>query len=78
MEIPKLCDPNLRTLLMQLLEKDPKKRITLSDIKLNAWLTDNASVKLGTVTNIIKREDITDKEVRSAFTRRAILFVRIL
>ena len=69
--IPQSCNIHLRELLLRLLEKDPKKRITLAEIKVNPWITDNDRVKLESITHIIKREDISEKEVRSAFTKKS-------
>ncbi len=69
--IPTNISGNLRNLLTSLLEKDPAKRIKLPDIKSNAWLTDNDTVKFEAVRQIIKREDLTDTEVEAAFSSRS-------
>ncbi|KAH7087672.1 kinase-like domain-containing protein [Paraphoma chrysanthemicola] len=69
-EIPDSCNPELKDLLQRLLEKDPKKRITMDELREHPWVTRHGSdpllAKSENVAVII--EPPTDEEVNAAIT----------
>ena len=76
--IPAGCSESLRQLLNGMLEKDPKERMPLASIKENAWLTDDATFAMKNVTEVIRREDMTEKDLKEAITRtKGLFFVRL-
>ncbi|CAN9433420.1 unnamed protein product [Alternaria alternata] len=64
------CNPELKELLQRLMEKDPKKRITMEEIREHPWVT-----RQGTDPLLAKSENVaiiidppTDEEVNAAIT----------
>ncbi|KAF1953199.1 calmodulin dependent protein kinase [Byssothecium circinans] len=64
------CDPDLLDLLGRLLEKDPKKRITMEQIREHPWVTrQGTDPLLPTSENVaVLVEPPTDEEVNAAIT----------
>ncbi|ORX83142.1 kinase-like protein [Anaeromyces robustus] len=77
-EDPVVFSPNisneLKDLLIKMLQKDPEKRITLPDIKVHSWVTENnTNPMLSTEENCIY-EEITEEEIANA-VQPAFMFV---
>ncbi|KAF2637689.1 Pkinase-domain-containing protein [Massarina eburnea CBS 473.64] len=64
------CDPDLRDLLIRLLEKDPEKRISMEKIREHPWVTRRGTDPLlSTSENVaVIVEPPTDEEVNAAIT----------
>ncbi|KAJ4302979.1 hypothetical protein N0V90_001870 [Kalmusia sp. IMI 367209] len=63
------CDENLKDLLSNLLEKDPRKRITMEQIREHPWVTMNGTdALLPKGENVAAIVEPTDEEVDAAIT----------
>ncbi|GLH00284.1 Ovarian-specific serine/threonine-protein kinase Lok, partial [Gryllus bimaculatus] len=63
-EQPQVSAP-LRDLVARLLEKDPRRRITLPDIKVHEWVTDGGAAPLPSEQENCQRVEVTEEEVEA-------------
>ncbi|KAL2916047.1 hypothetical protein HK105_204471 [Polyrhizophydium stewartii] len=64
----------LKDLLYRMMEKNPKNRIQLPQIKVHAWVTNNGKEPMMSTDENCVFEDVTEEEVAQAF-RPAMMFV---
>ena len=58
----------LKDLILQMLTKDPDKRITVSQIKVHPWVSCHGKMKMLTESENCKLVTITDDEINSCVT----------
>ena len=56
----------LQDLLSKLLNKDPEKRITLSEIRVHPWILKTARRIPSVEENCLEEIDVSEEEIRSA------------
>jgi [calcium/calmodulin-dependent protein kinase] kinase len=67
-------DPRLHDLLTRLLEKDPKKRINMSDLREHPWVTDDGRCPLPTREENCQQIEVTEEDVANAVSSAKQLF----
>ncbi|KAL7750040.1 hypothetical protein RI367_004555 [Sorochytrium milnesiophthora] len=77
--LPADMDRDLQDLLHRLMNKDPAKRIVMDDIRCHPWVTDHGRLMLlpkeENVSAVIRLEDLTPHEIKSAITHVPSVFV---
>ena len=70
LEIPQECEPELADLLRCVLEKDPKKRISMPDLRNHPWVTKNGQDPLMSAEENCGEfvAEVSDAEVNAAIT----------
>lgn len=60
--------PELRELILRMLEKDPDQRITLAEIKMHNWVTANQNYPMPSEEENCRLIQVTDEELSSVVT----------
>ena len=68
-DAPALCSTGLKGIIEGLLTTDHAKRLTLTQLRLNTWLTDDGNDPLP--TQPVWKLEVTDEEIEQAVTNRA-------
>jgi calcium/calmodulin-dependent protein kinase kinase 2 len=79
-QFPEDCNPELKDLLVRLLDKDPTKRIELDEVRDHPWVTRNgADMLLSKDENIVSLVDFpTQEEVNKAITAPILKMVTVV
>ena len=59
--------PELRDLLIKLLEKDPAKRITIADIRQHPWVLQTVRPLPSKEENCAEEISVSEEEIKGAF-----------
>ena len=70
--IPSHILPNIESILFNLLEKTPRKRMTMKNLAVNVWLTDGGR-QIPLIT--YEKVDVTDHEIMNAFQQLSLASV---
>ena len=69
---------SLKNLISRMLEKDPSKRITVPEMKVHSWVTRNGQRSMMSTDKNCIYDEITEEELRNAFSPAVKFVTRIM